>query len=410
MYGEPKVTCDPAEVGFDADRLRRIDAHFAPYVDDGRLPGWLVLVGRRGEIAHLSAYGARDLASGAPVQADTLFRIYSMSKPITSVAAMMLYEEGAFELTDPVSRFIPSFADMRVYEQGMAINPVTRPAAEPVRIWHLLTHTAGLVYGFQHVSVVDEIYRDAGFDRGVPRGLDLAETVDRLAGLPLLFEPGTQWNYSVATDVLGRLVEVVSGRSLDRFLEERIFAPLGMTDTGFSIDAGDADRMASLYTVGSDGRAVPVDTRDAALRQPEVLLGGAGLISSVGDYHRFTQMLLRGGELDGVRLLSPRTVAYMTRNHLPGGADLEEFGRPVFAEVSYGGVGFGLGFAVVQDAAKTRTLASEGEYNWGGAASTAFWVDPVEQVTVVFMTQLLPSSAHPLRARLKQLVYQALVD
>jgi CubicO group peptidase (beta-lactamase class C family) len=410
MGGELKVTCDPAEVGFDADRLRRIDTHFAPYVDDGRLPGWLVLVSRRGEIAHLSAYGARDLASGAPVQTDTLFRIYSMSKPITSVAAMMLYEEGAFELTDPVSRFIPSFADMRVYEQGMAINPITRPAAEPVRIWHLLTHTAGLVYGFQNVSVVDEIYRDAGFGRGVPRGLDLAATVDRLAGLPLLFEPGTQWNYSVATDVLGRLVEVLSGQSLDRFLEERIFAPLGMTDTGFSIGAGDADRMASLYTPGPDGRAVPVDMHGAALRQPRVLLGGAGLISSAGDYHRFTQMLLRGGELDGVRLLSPRTVAYMTRNHLPGDADLEEFGRSGFAEVAYRGIGFGLGFAVVQDAARTKTLVSEGEYNWGGAASTAFWVDPVEQVTVVFMTQLLPSNAHRLRTRLKQLVNQALVD
>ncbi|HEY0537685.1 MAG TPA: serine hydrolase domain-containing protein [Actinoallomurus sp.] len=410
MGGELKVTCDPADVGFDAERLRRIDAHFAAYVDDGRLPGWLALVSRHGEIAHLSAYGSRDLASGAPVETDTLFRIYSMSKPVTSVAAMTLYEEGAFELTDPIARFIPSFGDMRVYEQGPAARPITRPAAEPIRIWHLLTHTAGLVYGFQHVSVVDEIYRDAGFDRGTPRGLDLAGTVDRLAELPLLFEPGSQWNYSVATDVLGRLIEVVSGQPLDRFLQERIFDPLEMTDTGFFIDAADADRMASLYTAGTDGRAVPLDTRDAALRRPRALAGGAGLISSAGDYHRFTQMLRRGGELDGVRVLSPRTVAYMARNHLPGGADLEEFGRPVFAEVSYGGVGFGLGFAVVQDAAKTRTLSSEGEFNWGGAASTVFWVDPVEQVTAVFLTQLLPSSTHPIRTRLRQLVNQALVD
>jgi CubicO group peptidase (beta-lactamase class C family) len=408
--GELKVTCDPAEVGFDADRLRRIDDHFAAYVDDGRLPGWLALVSRRGEIAHLSAYGARDLASEAPVETDTLFRIYSMSKPVTSVAAMMLYEEGAFELTDPVSRYIPSFADMRVYEQGMAISPITRPAAEPIRIWHLLTHTAGLVYGFQRVSVVDEIYRNAGFDRSTPRGLDLAGVVDRLAELPLLFEPGSQWNYSVATDVLGRLVEVVSGQPLDEFLDERIFDPLGMTDTGFLIDEGRADRMASLYTPGPDGRAVPVDMRGAEFRKPRVLLGGAGLISSAADYHRFTQMLLRGGELDGVRLLSPRTVAYMARNHLPGDADLEDFGRPVFAEVAYGGVGFGLGFAVVRDSAKTKTMASEGEFNWGGAASTVFWVDPVEQVTAVFLTQLLPSSTHPIRTRLRQLVNQALVD
>ncbi len=408
--GELKVTCDPAEVGFDAARLARIDSHFEAYVDDGRLPGWLVLVSRRGEIAHLSTYGARDLASGAPVETDTLFRIYSMSKPITSVAAMTLFEEGAFELTDPVSRYLPAFADMRVYQQGMAIKPVTRPAAEPVRIWHLLTHTAGLVYGFQHVSVVDEIYRNAGFDRTTPPGLDLAAMVDRVAGLPLLFEPGSQWNYSVATDVLGRVIEVVSGQSLDRFLAERVFEPLGMTDTGFFIGEGDADRMASLYMPGAEGRAVPLDMRGAELRRPRALTGGGGLISTAADYHRFTQMLLRGGELDGVRVLGPRTVAYMTRNHLPGGVDLEAFGRPVFAEVSYGGTGFGLGFAVVQDAAKTRSLASEGEFNWGGAASTVFWVDPAEQITVVFLTQLIPSSTHPLRTQLRQLVNQALVD
>ncbi|MGI5232035.1 serine hydrolase domain-containing protein [Actinoallomurus sp. CA-142502] len=410
MGGELKVTCDPAEVGLDAGRLRRIDSHFAPYVDDGRLPGWLTLVSRRGEIAHLSAYGARDLASGAPVETDTLFRIYSMSKPITSVAAMMLYEEGTFELTDPISRFLPAFADMRVYEKGTAEAPITRPAAEPIRVWHLLSHTSGLVYGFQHVSVVDELYRAAGFDRSTPRGLDLAGAVDRLAELPLLFEPGSQWNYSMATDVLGRLVEVVSGQPLDRFFAERIFDPLGMTDTAFHVGTDDADRMASLYFAGADGRAKLLDMGDTAFRPPRALSGGGGLISSAGDYHRFCQMLLRGGELDGVRLLGPRTVAYMTRNHLPGGADLEEYGRPVFAEVSYAGIGFGLGFAVVEDAAKTKSLTSKGEYNWGGAASTAFWVDPAEELAVVFLTQLLPSNTHPIRTRLKQLVYQALVD
>jgi CubicO group peptidase (beta-lactamase class C family) len=408
--GELKVTCDPAEVGFDAERLRRIDRHFAAYVDDGRLPGWLALVSRRGEIAHLSAYGKRDLASGAPVETDTLFRIYSMTKPITSVAAMMLYEEGAFELTDPLSAYIPSFGDMRVYEQGPATSPVTRPAAEPVRIWHLLTHTAGLVYGFQHVSVVDEIYRSAGFDRTTPKGLDLEGMVDRVAGLPLLFEPGTQWNYSVATDVLGRLVEVVSGQPLDRFLAERIFEPLGMTDTGFFIEEDDADRMAALYMPSANRRAIPLDMRGSEFRKPRALQGGAGLISTAGDYHRFTQMLLRGGELDGVRLLGSRTVAYMARNHLPGGADLEAFGRRVFAEVSYAGVGFGLGFGVVQNAASAKSLGSEGEFSWGGAASTAFWVDPAEEITAVFLTQLIPSDTHPIRTQLRKLVNQALID
>jgi CubicO group peptidase (beta-lactamase class C family) len=410
MGGEPKVTCDPDEVGFDAGRLSRLDARLAPFVDDGRLPGWLVLVSRRGEIAHLSTYGSRDLATGAPVQADTLFRIYSMSKPVTSVAAMMLYEEGAFELTDPISRFLPAFADPRVYDRGTADAPITRPATEPIRVWHLLTHTSGLAYGFQHVGVVDEMYRAAGFDRTMPRGLDLAGATDRLAGLPLLFEPGTQWNYSHATDVLGRLVEVVSGQPLDAFLTDRILGPLGMTDTGFFAAPDAADRMASLYFAGPNGRATPLDMGDTAFRRPRVLSGGGGLISSAGDYHRFCQFLLRGGELDGVRLLSPRTVAYMTRNHLPGGVDLEAFGRPVFAEVSYAGIGFGLGFAVVQDAARTKSLTSEGEYNWGGAASTAFWVDPAEELTVVFMTQLLPSNTYPFRTLLRQLVYQALVD
>jgi CubicO group peptidase (beta-lactamase class C family) len=409
MGGELKVTCDPAEVGLDAGRLRRADEHFAAYVDDGRLPGWLLLVSRDGEIAHLSTYGSRDLASGAPVQTDTLFRIYSMSKPITSVAAMMLFEEGAFDLTDPVARFVPAFAGARVYEGGPADRPVTRPAAEPVRIWHLLTHTAGLTYGFHHVSVVDEIYRANGFDRSTPRGLDLAAATDRIAGLPLLFEPGTEWNYSVATDVLGRVVEVASGRPFEEFLAERILTPLGMTDTGFFVGEDDADRMASLYYRGEDGRATLLDMRGSAFRRPAMASGGGGLISGAADYHRFTQMLLRGGELDGVRLLSPRTVAYMTRNHLPGGADLEDFGRAVFAEVSYAGMGFGLGFAVVRDAARARTLVSEGEFSWGGAASTVFWVDPAERMTVIFLTQLLPSSTYPIRRYLRQLVGQAIL-
>jgi CubicO group peptidase (beta-lactamase class C family) len=299
---------------------------------------------------------------------------------------------------------------MRVYQAGPASSPVTRPAVEPVRVWHLLTHTAGLVYAFQHVSVVDELYRNAGFDQGNPPGLDLAGTVDRWAELPLLFDPGTQWNYSVATDVLGRLVEVVSGMTLDRFFAERIFGPLGMTDTGFSVPESDFDRMASLYSATADGGLAPTGSGRGVLRPPAMLSGGGGLISSAGDYHRFTQMLLRGGELDGVRLLGSRTLAYMTRNHLPGGADLEEFGRRVFAEVSYAGMGFGLGFAVVQDPVKHKVLGSLGEYNWGGAASTAFWVDPVEELTVVFMTQLLPSNALPIRSLLRQVVYQALAD
>jgi CubicO group peptidase (beta-lactamase class C family) len=403
---------EPAEVGLDAARLRRIDEHFARYVDDGRLPGWLVLVSRRGRIAHLSTYGQRDIEAGLPVQPDTLFRIYSMTKPITSVAAMMLYEQGAFQLTDPIGRFLPEFADMRVFVKGTAAKPVTVPATEPIRVWHLLTHTAGLTYGFHHIDPVDAMYRAAGFEGAAAAGKDLAASCAVWATLPLLFEPGTEWNYSISTDVLGRLVEVVGGAPLDDFFAERIFQPLAMTDTGFWVDRPHTGRLAALYTPQpGTGRATRLDAYgDVALRRPETLSGGEGLVSSAHDYHRFARMLACDGELDGVRLLGPRTVRYMTRNHLPGGADLETFGRPVFAEVGFDGVGFGLGFAVVQDPVAYRTLTSLGEFAWGGLASTAFWVDPAENLIVLFLTQLVPSSTYPIRTQLRQLVNQALVD
>ncbi|HZD01409.1 MAG TPA: serine hydrolase domain-containing protein [Actinomycetes bacterium] len=412
--GQPRleVEVEADEVGFDAGRLARIDRHFARYVDDGRLPGWLALVSRRGRVAYLSTCGLRDVEAGHPVELDTRFRIYSMTKPITSVAAMMLYEEGAFELKDPVSKFIPAFADVRVFRGGSALDAVTVPAVEPVRIWHLLTHTAGLTYGFHYAHPVDAMYRAAGFEWGTPEGLDLAGCCERWASLPLLFEPGAEWNYSVATDVLGRVVEVVSGQPLDRFFAERILDPLGMTDTSFWVDATSAGKFAALY-VPEPGtrRVVRYDVPGQRfLRPPMCLSGGGGLVSTAADYHRFTQMLLGAGELDGVRLLGTRTVRYMTRNHLPGGADLEAFGRPLFAETTFCGVGFGLGFSVVDDPLASKVLSSAGEFAWGGAASTAFWVDPAEQITALFLTQLLPSSAHPLRSQFRQLVYQALVD
>ena len=411
---ELKADADPAEVGFDPARLDRIDRHFRRYVDDGRLPGWLITVSRQGRLAHVSGYGLRDVEAGLPVETDTLWRIYSMTKPITSVAAMILYEEGAFELTDPVSAFIPSFADVRVYVAGSEVKPLAVPATEPVRIWHLLTHTAGLTYGFHRAHPVDARYRDAGFEFGWPRGMDLAQCCDAWAGQLLLFQPGAEWNYSVATDVLGRVVEVASGQSLDEFLSARIFGPLGMTDTAFWVDEADMSRMAALYTPGAGGLRRLEEMGRVAHRPPRVLSGGGGLISTAADYHRFTQMLLDrpgspGGELDGVRLLGPRTVAYMAINQLPGGADLETFGRPLNAEAPFRGVGFGLGFAVVIDVAAGKTLGSVGEYSWGGLASTAFWVDPAEELTVCFYTQLMPSSSYRIRPQLRQLVYQALV-
>jgi CubicO group peptidase (beta-lactamase class C family) len=413
---ELKAEADPAEVGLDPARLDRIDRHFRRYVDDGLLPGWLITLSRRGRLAYVSSYGSRDLEEGLPVETGTLWRIYSMTKPVTSVAAMMLYEEGAFELQDPVSRFIPSFADMRVFAGGSDIKPVTVPATEPVRIWHLLTHTSGLTYGFHRAHPVDARYREAGFDISWPRGLDLAGCCDLFAAQPLLFQPGAEWNYSVATDVLGRVVEVASGQRLDEFFAERIFGPLGMAETGFWVDEPDRGRLAALYTPSPDQARGPrrVDgIGKVASHPPRMLSGGGGLISTAADYDRFTQMLLDrpgspAGELDGVRLLGQRTVAYMTRNHLPGGADMESYGRPLNAEAPLRGVGFGLGFAVVIDAAAAKTLGSEGEYNWGGMASTAFWVDPAEELTVGFFTQLMPSTTYRIRPQLRQLVYQAL--
>ena len=414
MTSTLKVDADPEELGFDPARLSRIDEHFARYVDDGRLAGWHAVVARDGRVVHSSTAGHRDVEAGLPVTDDTRWRIYSMSKPITSVAVLMLWERGALELTDPISRWLPEFAEPQVYVKGSASKPLLEAATEPIRVWHLLTHTSGLTYGFHHAHPVDELYRAAGFEWGVPEGLDLAGCVEAWARLPLVFQPGTEWNYSHATDVLGRLIEVVSGQPLDAFLAENVLGPLGMDATGFVVD--DPERLAALYVHNPvTGRAVPAAAAGMGgmgreVYGPSWLSGGGGLVSTAADYHRFTSMLLGRGEVDGVRVLGSRTVDYMGRNHLPGGLDLEQVGRPLFAEMPFDGVGFGLGVSVVTDPVAYRTLASAGEMAWGGAASTAFWVDPVERVTAMFFTQLLPSSAHPIRTQLRGLVYQALVD
>jgi CubicO group peptidase (beta-lactamase class C family) len=410
MAAEVKVDIDPADVGFDEERLQRIDRHFARYVDDGLLPGYLAVVSRHGRIAHVASHGSRDVEAGAPVEPDTIWRIFSMTKPITSVVAMTLFEEGLVDLTDPISRWLPEFELPRVYTKGSALAPATEPATEPIRLWHLLTHTSGLTYGFHHAHAIDAMYRAAGFEWGTPKGLDLAACTRAWAQLPLVFQPGSEWNYSVATDVLGRLVEVLADKPLDEVFAERIFSPLGMTDTGFWTT--DTDRLAALYLPAPGTKQLVRNEAFGALgtARPDCFSGGGGLVSTAADYHRFTQMLLRGGELDGVRVLGPRTVELMTSNHLPGHTDLEAFGRPLFAEMPFHGFGFGLGFSVLEDPVKAKTLASPGEYAWGGAASTAFWVDPDEDLTVAFYTQLLPSSTHPIRQQLRQLVYQALLD
>jgi len=403
-------TIDPADAGFDRNRLQRIDDHFEQYVADGRLAGWQVAVARDGQLVHHTTHGLRNLETETPWTDDTIVRLYSMSKPITSVAAMILHEEGRFQLKDPVSKFIPSFADTPVYRSGSFQAPNLEPQTEPMRIWHLLTHTSGLTYGFHNAHATDAMYRNDGFEWGIPAGLDLEACCDRWAALPLVFQPGSEWNYGVSTDVLGRVVEVVSGQPLDVFVKERILDPLAMSDTAFWVHDDKRDRFAELYYRNpGTGRAAKMPA-PALKEKPDTISGGGGLCGTAADYLRFAQMLMNRGELDGVRILGSRTVDYMTRNHLPGNADLTDFGRPLFAETTFDGVGFGLGFSVVLDEAANKVPSSAGSYSWGGAASTIFWNDPVERITALFLTQLLPSSTYPLRPQLQQLVSQAIVD
>ncbi len=405
-----EIRVDPSAMGVDPVRLDRIAPHFDAYVEDRRLPGWLVTVARGGELVWSGKGGFRDREQNLAVTDDTIWRIYSMTKPITSIAVMMLYEEGRFDLTDDVGQWIEALKEPRVWAGGTAAKPLTVPAIEPVRVHHLLSQMSGLTYGFHRAHPTDEIYRLKGYDFVFAPGADLAQAVHDWCTSPLVFQPGSGWNYSVSVDVLGRLIEIWSGQSFESFLQERILGPLGMTDTDWFCPQDKWDRLAQLY-VPHGGDSFPFEELATGARhEPRIHGGGGGLVSSASDYQRFMTMLLGGGELDGVRLISSRTLELMTRNHLPNDVDLEEFARDSFSETSYAGVGFGLGFSVVLDSAKNKSLASEGTFAWGGAASTAFWVDPVEDLCVGFYTQLLPSGTYPIRRELQQLVYQALVD
>jgi len=397
--------------GLCEQRLHRVQQHLKQYVDDGRLPGYLCLVSRRGEEALCFAHGLMDVARGRPVTRDTIFRIYSMTKPITSVALMMLYEQGRFQLDDPVAKYIPQWRDLRVFAGGDATAYDVKVPDRPMVVKDLFTHTSGLTYGFLNAHPVDALYRAQGV--GGMAGGTLEDMIDKLAELPLQFSPGTRWNYSVSTDVLGYLVQRLADQDFDEFVREHITGPLGMTDSGFFVPEADHDRLAACYEriPTTNGFRLQDDPHASPYRsRPGFLSGGGGMVSTIDDYHRFTRMLLNKGELDGVRILGRKTVEYMTMNHLPGNRDLAAMGQPTFSETSYEGIGFGLGFSVVLDPAAANVLDSPGEYAWGGAASTYFFIDPVEQLIVVFMTQLLPSSSYPVRRQLKALVYQAIVD
>jgi CubicO group peptidase (beta-lactamase class C family) len=398
--------------GFSSERLARIDRFLTEkYVGPGRMPCAQVLVARKGEVIHQSVVGLRDVERGVKLTDDTVFRIYSMTKPVTSVALMMLVEEGLIALDDPVTKHIPAWKDLGVFAAGVEPAFLTTPPARPMQVVDLLRHTSGLTYGFQNRTNVDAAYRKLKLEE-FNGGHDLAGFVEALGKLPLDFSPGEAWNYSVATDVVGYLVQKIAGKPLGEVLHERIFKPLRMVDTGFSVRADQRSRLGACYNATPKGGLKLQDDPQTStyLKPPSLESGGGGLVSTAADYMRFANMLVNGGELDGARILSPMTVRLMASNHLPGGKDLTELSRSLFSESTNAGVGFGLGFAVVFDPPKTLVPCSQGEFYWGGAASTAFWVDPVEQVSVVFMTQLLPSSTYPIRRELRTLVYSALME
>jgi len=407
-----KVDADAA--GMDPRRLARLDDHLRErYIQPGKIAGCQVAVLRRGSLAHFSSLGHADRERQVPVSEDTIWRIYSMTKPITGVALMSLYEHGAFQLTDAVSRWIPEWTDLKVSEPaGDGTYRLVEPD-RPMQIRDLLMHTAGLGYGRDNADLDLGPVGDRGSAPSVRFDRDLETMVTRLAASPLRFHPGTHWLYSLGTDVCGRLVEILSGRRFDDYLAAEVFGPLGMADTGFSVPEEAVGRFAASYARNSRKALVLVDdpAQSPYLSQPSFLSGGGGLVATTSDYLRFCQMLLAGGELDGRRVLGRKTVELMTINHLPGDGQLRDFAlEGGYGEVGFDGMGFGLTMAVSQGPAQSGVIGSPGEYMWGGAASTIFWVDPAQDLIVVFMTQLLPSGTFNFRGQLKALVYPAIVD
>ncbi len=397
-------------VGLSPDRLRNIESHIdRNYIQPEKLPGTLTLVARRGEISYIKAQGLMDVERNKPMCRDTIFRIYSMTKPITSIAMMQLYEQGRFLLDDPVHRYIPSWKNMRVYKSGIYPNFLTTPVTSVMTIRDLFTHMSGLTYGFMHRTNVDAAYRELGLDGS--QGLTLETLVNQLAELPLEFSPGTAWNYSVSTDVLGYLVQLLSGQPFDEYLHEHIFKPLGMIDTGFHVRDDQLDRFSACYQYQlGDQFELQDDPESSAFRRKGTFLsGGGGLLSTIDDYFNFAQALCQGGELQGQRIIGRKTLEFMRSNHLPDNRDLPGLSVGAFSETPYAGSGFGLGFSVKTDVAKSQTNGSVGEYGWGGLASTNFFIDPLEELVMIFMTQLIPSSAYPIRQELRAIVNGALI-
>ncbi|MDP1629819.1 MAG: serine hydrolase domain-containing protein [Caulobacter sp.] len=404
--------------GLDAGRLERITDHIERnYIQPGKINGCQVQVTRRGHTAYARSFGQRDSARGTPWSDDTIVRIYSMTKPITSVALMTLFEQGLFQLDDPVHRFVPEWRNHRVWVSGEGAAMVTEAPKRPVSFRDVLSHTSGLTYGSLLASLtglpiehpVDKAYDAIGVRRGDGETLD--QFLGKLGEVPLRYHPGEQWMYSLATDVCGALVERISGMPFETYLKKTIFDPLGMTDTAFHVPTSKIPRFAANYMrlPNKSLRQSDDPQNSPYLTDPVFQSGGGGLVGTMADYVRFAEMLRGGGELDGVRIIGPRTLDLMTQNHLKGGVDLTQLAIGTFSETSNAGIGFGLGFAMTIDQTATGGLSS-GDYYWGGAASTIFWVDPKEELTVVFMTQLMPSASFDFRGQLKSLVYSAIVD
>jgi CubicO group peptidase (beta-lactamase class C family) len=405
-------TSRPESVGFSTARLQRMDEFLKRrYLDTGKLVGLHTLIARKGEVAHQFVAGDAYRENGAQLQDDAIFRIYSMTKPITSIAFMMLVEEGLVALDEPVHRWIPEWKNLRVFTGGFSGTWQTKPTSRPMLMVDLLRHTSGLTYGFQQRTNVDAAYRKAKIGE-IEKAGTLDGMIAALADIPLEFSPGDLWNYSVSTDILGYLIGKITGMPFEDFLQTRLFGPLGMIDTGFHVPDSKATRLAACYALTPSGKVVLQDDPEKSSYRvpPSFISGGGGLVSTMADYTRFCKMLAGGGHLDGTQYISPKTLALMTANHLPNGADIPTMSVSLFSEAAYSGVGFGLGFSTTLDPAKTLIPGSAGDFSWGGAASTFFWVDPAEDLFMIFMTQLLPSSAYPIRRELRTLTYAAMTE
>jgi len=405
-HGQGLPQIDPATVGLSAERLMEIETMAHGYVDSGAMPGVLTMVVRHGRVADVRIVGYRHLETGEPLEIDTIFRIYSMTKPVTGVAILQLVEAGRLRLSDPVAKYLPELAELEVWVSGPVGAP-TFEAARPMTIEHLLSHTSGLTYDDESIDGLPTLYAAADLYTGP----DLAAFVTKLARLPLASQPGTRWEYSVSMDVLGRVVEVVSGEQLDTYMQDQIFGPLGMVDTGFSVPKNKVPRFAALYSKTDDGgmKRIERPEENEYLASRPVPFGGSGLVSTASDYARFASMLANGGELDGARILPEKSVALMMQDHLGF-----EYGPHPLASSWLGesarGLGFGLTGAVVRDGEANGVPGSTGAFFWGGAASTFFWVDREKGLVGLQFTQLMPSDAYPIRREMRQLTYNAIVD